>query len=652
MNLRTIAFFCTTVLVGCGRSELDFPEDVLERDIPLEPVEPDIPTPRDTPDVPDRPLFCTGDLQCSDSNVCNGTERCVAGSCVSSAPLSCDDGIDCTADTCDPRGGCRSVPDNLRCDDGLFCNGAERCTPGRGCTRGTVVFCDDGNPCTLDSCSEGSRSCVRAPVDRDGDGFPDGRCGGSDCDDSNRNVNPGVREVCGDGVDNNCDGFADCRDAVCARTPACGVCMVTGPEGMFCSDGRDNDCNGLIDCSDRACAASPACSMCVPTGTERERVACTDGRDNDCNGLIDCRDPQCATVPECVMCVPTGPEQCRDGRDNDCNGSTDCADRACAGTDVCVVVPNDVCEMATVLSVPGRVSGDTSRARNDYAPSCTPDSTAQDVAFVIRNPIRQTLVINTRGSAFDTVLHVFRDRCAGMSLACNDDIPGGGLDSELILSNAEPGVYFIVVDGFGASFGAFTLSVSTGMPEQCSNGIDDDLDGAIDCMDRDCDMDPRCGMCVLTAVQRARMDATTIATEQPTATIPRVHLSLSAADPPDLKPPWMPVATVSTTTVTEPSIVSTVIAAHNWCAADRLFPLNRTCFASMVQTMTVTESQIAWTRTVLQHPCVVGLQPQKVRLPRVLTDVTTTATVRSIVRILVALVSVCAAEPQDLKMMQ
>lgn len=45
--------------------------------------------------------------------------------------------------------------------------------------------------------------------DNDGDGFLDELCGGNDCDDSNHGVNPDAYDICGDKLDNNCDGIID-----------------------------------------------------------------------------------------------------------------------------------------------------------------------------------------------------------------------------------------------------------------------------------------------------------------------------------------------------------------------------------------------------------------------------------------------------------
>lgn len=84
----------------------------------------------------------------------------------------------------------------------------------------------DGSPDAIDCAPDdpmlaGSRCPV---VDTDGDGFspPD------DCDDTNPGINPGAGEVCGNGLDDNCDGVVEdgcgaaCRtDADCGPAQAC-----------------------------------------------------------------------------------------------------------------------------------------------------------------------------------------------------------------------------------------------------------------------------------------------------------------------------------------------------------------------------------------------------------------------------------------------
>lgn len=46
------------------------------------------------------------DTPCDDSDACTQTDLCKVGQCKGSNPPSCDDGKQCTQDSCDPATGC------------------------------------------------------------------------------------------------------------------------------------------------------------------------------------------------------------------------------------------------------------------------------------------------------------------------------------------------------------------------------------------------------------------------------------------------------------------------------------------------------------------------------------------------------------------
>ncbi len=167
-------------------------------------------------------------------------------------------------------------------------------------------WCDDG----LDNDCRAELDVSCAGLDADGDGVSANR----DCDDGDPARFPGNPEVCGDGVDQDCDEvdppcdhdgdgvFAeqDCDDADPARFPG-------NPE--VCGDGVDQDCSG----ADQRCLTDDldgdgyACPFAVPW----ERHACTG---LDANGApLDCDDLDAGRYPG-------APERCGDGIDQDCDG--------------------------------------------------------------------------------------------------------------------------------------------------------------------------------------------------------------------------------------------------------------------------------------------------------------------------------------------
>jgi len=77
-----------------------------------------------------------------------------------------------------------------------------------------------------------------------------------DCDDSNPAIRAGAPEVCGNGIDDDCDALVDCEDAACPDT-----CVE-----LHCDDSLDDDADGLADCSDDDCWGRQPC------GTTRVRI--------------------------------------------------------------------------------------------------------------------------------------------------------------------------------------------------------------------------------------------------------------------------------------------------------------------------------------------------------------------------------------------
>ena len=156
---------------------------------------------------------CVQDSDCDDGLFCNGAETCdkITNTCVGGISVIVDDSISCTVDVCDETTKkITHTEDDTLCDNGLFCDGKETCNILSDCQAGTLVICDDKEACTLDSCTEGSNTsqCVNEKIDKDKDSYnictPN-----ADCDDSNSDVHSGANEVCGDNIDNNCDGTID-----------------------------------------------------------------------------------------------------------------------------------------------------------------------------------------------------------------------------------------------------------------------------------------------------------------------------------------------------------------------------------------------------------------------------------------------------------
>ena len=206
------------------------------------------------------------------------------------------------------------------------------------------LFNDQGNTNDLDNTV--IDLCLTGGDDADSDGWTD-VCG--DCDDTAASSFPGAAEVCGDGLDNDCNGVADDADldldgeidAACGGADCNDADDAINTSAVESCNGIDDDCDGapetggedadadgyLVcdgDCDDGDAAINP------------DGVEVCDQIDNDCDGVEDngfaqdadndgvisddCAGDDCDDTNDAVY--PGADEIC-DLADNDCNGETD-----------------------------------------------------------------------------------------------------------------------------------------------------------------------------------------------------------------------------------------------------------------------------------------------------------------------------------------
>ncbi len=167
---------------------------------------------------------CVMDEDCDDGNFCT-SNTCVDSACLAEATNEaggCEDGLYCTegdvcvggvcrgeardcvaGDSChvgfclEDENRCdeRQKDDGESCDDDFYCTVQDRCLAGT--CEGQERECNDNNTCTLDDCDEQLSKCTHDFLEVPGAEGPVGDA------------------TCGNGVDDDCDGWTDGDDLDC-----------------------------------------------------------------------------------------------------------------------------------------------------------------------------------------------------------------------------------------------------------------------------------------------------------------------------------------------------------------------------------------------------------------------------------------------------
>ena len=185
---------------------------------------------------------------CDDGDPCTAVDTCVGIHCVGALPLFCDDNNPCTADACAGLLGCTHTGlTGPVCNDALFCTGLDLCSAG-ACVGIANGKCDDGNDCTGDTCSENTgcghsnllgTACTDGNFCTVGDACSGGICvptGLKSCGDNNACTLDGCDPAGGcTNTAISCNDSNDCTTDSCI--PASGCDNVALPDATTCTTG-------------------------------------------------------------------------------------------------------------------------------------------------------------------------------------------------------------------------------------------------------------------------------------------------------------------------------------------------------------------------------------------------------------------------------
>ena len=469
---------------------------------------------------------CTGNAQCDDGIYCNGAETCNVGTgiCQPGTAVVCNDGITCTADSCnEATDSCDYIPNNAACNDGAYCNGIETCNPASGCVAGTPVSCaDDGSFCNgTESCNEGTDSCTSSGdpctqpevCNEDTNNCAEVGCTtNEECDDElyctgietcntgTGNCVAGTPVNCNDSVDCTTDSCNEGMDR-CDNTPNNAACS----DGLFCNGNEVCDqqngcvagtpvscaddglfCNGTESCNEASDSCVSSGDPCTTPGT-----ICNE-ETNSCEQAPGCEaDAECDDGLYCTGAETCVEGTCQNGTAVNCNDNVDCTVDSCnESTDSCDHAPdNAVCDDGNFCNgneicdaVNGCLPGETVNCTDDgmFCNGTESCSEANDSCGSSGNPCLP-----------GTVCDEENDEC--------DEVPVEGCISD---AECDDGIFCNGVETCSVAH-VYTKSCETppvtgvcmaGTPIDCNDGVDCTIDSCNEAMDK-CDHAPDNAVC-------------------------------------------------------------------------------------------------------------------------------------------------------------
>lgn len=435
------------------------------------------------------------DAACNDGETCNGLEICdrQAG-CMAGTPLNCDDGIDCTEDSCLPHNGCVHEAQHNRCDDSIDCTenicdpdmqgcvflpSDSLCNDGFACTHETClanqgcrivaddVLCNDGISCTYDRCLL-SVGCENDPMH--GLCAPDELCDmelpGADSE-SGCAPRPAcdVDEDCSDGL--FCNGEERCFERQCTPGQA-----VNCKDGVACTEDRcDEDLNTCANVPiDSFCSDSDMCNgfeYCDPLND------CAPGDLLNCDDAVDCTLDRCDPATGCI----------NEAMDIGCHDGVDCTVDICDPSDGCLHLPNNaLCDdfVPCTINVCDTLSDCAYLPDNDYCNdglACTTESCS----------LQYNCVYETHDDQCDDGIACTGDICevgSGCRHPPNDQLCPGDDLCDNVLGCVEPPECLVDAD---CSDDDVCTGAERCSNQKCTNGPPLDCNDLVSCTVDSCD---------------------------------------------------------------------------------------------------------------------------------------------------------------------